>query len=240
MTRDAHQPIAEPAGSEVVAVDTLQGSQPDFLMEVLGQRPVTSDQVINKAEEIADVAIVDRGPGGPIAPRQPRRRRRSSFITSDPGSFGRVPSYHCPERRKSFAARRGKPPEEKMGHFSPTTTATRRKPFSGNRLDSIWVPLVVPDQWGTAAAHPALVEYDQWHPKSGGDERVVSKMAMSFWPYGVSYRRGGRADAGRGIQQLLGSTWNSTGITSGSSPGFSSARPCVGSSIRPTSYSLRS
>jgi hypothetical protein len=26
------------------------------------------------------------------------------------------------------------------------------------------VPLVVPDQWGIAAASLALVGYDQWHP----------------------------------------------------------------------------
>ncbi len=36
--------------------------------------------------------------------------------------------------------------------------------------------LVVPEQWGTAAARPALVGYDQWHPKSGGVRREVSKM----------------------------------------------------------------
>src|SRR5580698_4187746 len=66
-----------------------------------------------------------------------------------------------------------------FGDYSPISTAIERKPPSNNRLESHWVALVVPDQWGTAAVCPALVGYDQWHPKSGEDRREVSHFAPS-------------------------------------------------------------
>jgi hypothetical protein len=76
--RDPHEPVLEPASVRVKIVESFQRRQPHLLMDVLGNDTITANQVENEAENLVNVAIVNRRPGGPFAARQ--RPLKAAFV----------------------------------------------------------------------------------------------------------------------------------------------------------------
>jgi hypothetical protein len=70
MPRDPQHPISKPTSSRIELAEPFESSQPHLLMKVLGELPIATHQVVDEAENFPKMAIVERGPGCPIAPRQ--------------------------------------------------------------------------------------------------------------------------------------------------------------------------
>ncbi len=71
MASDPQHQVSKPTSSRIELAEPFESSQPDFLMKVLGELSIAAHQVVDEAEDFPKMAIVDRGPGCPIALRQP-------------------------------------------------------------------------------------------------------------------------------------------------------------------------
>ena len=68
MAGDADQPVPKAAATHVEAVKPLDGQEPYLLAHVFGGAPVSTHEMIDQPEHVADVTIVHGGPRCPIAP----------------------------------------------------------------------------------------------------------------------------------------------------------------------------
>jgi hypothetical protein len=65
---DAEQPVPEPALAGVESIESLDGQQPDLLVDVLGDVTIAADEVVDQPEDVTDVPLVHHIPRGSIAP----------------------------------------------------------------------------------------------------------------------------------------------------------------------------
>jgi hypothetical protein len=110
----AKKPAPELSPAGVKPVEPFDGEQPHLLADVLGSGAVPAKQVIDQAKDVANMAIVHRGPRRPVTPRH--RPDQVRFVVHWPAtpvvSFP-LPEY-CRESSKSFATtekKKGKSPK---------------------------------------------------------------------------------------------------------------------------------
>jgi hypothetical protein len=94
---NAQKPVPKLAPTGIELVELVDGEQPDLLVDVLGGATVSAEQVIDQSETVADVAIVHRGPGGPVPLRH--RPDQVGFVVHRPAAP--VVSFPLPEYCRS-------------------------------------------------------------------------------------------------------------------------------------------
>jgi hypothetical protein len=104
MASDPEQPVAKSALGGVKSIESLDGQQPDLLVDFFGDLMVPAGDVVDQAVDIADVALVHRAPSRTIAPgHRPEEAKIVVHLASASVGLRLLHHIYCHEPRKSLA-----------------------------------------------------------------------------------------------------------------------------------------